>query len=155
MKALDRKLLRDLWHMRGQALAIAVVLAAATATFVLSMGVHRSLTATRDAYYAQNLFADVFASMTRAPRSVVDRVAAVPGVARVEGSIQQYATLDFADRPAPVRALINSLDERGQSRLNRLVLRSGHLPRAGEPGDVVIDEAFAKANDLRPGATLD
>ena len=34
MKALDRKLLRDLWHMRGQALAIAVVLAAATATFV-------------------------------------------------------------------------------------------------------------------------
>ena len=155
MKALDRKLLRDLWHMRGQALAIAVVLAAATATFVLSMGVHRSLTATRDAYYAQNLFADVFASMTRAPRSVVDRVAAVPGVARVEGSIQQYATLDFPDRPAPVRALINSLDERGQSRLNRLVLRSGHLPRAGEPGDVVIDEAFATANDLRPGATLD
>ena len=155
MKALDLKLLRDLWHMRGQALAIAVVLAAATATFVLSMGVHRSLTATRDAYYAQNQFGDVFATMTRAPRSVVERVAAVPGVARVEGSIQQYATLDFPDRPAPVRALINSLDERGQQRLNRLVLRTGHLPRAGEPGDVVVDEAFAKANELRPGATLD
>ncbi len=155
MKALDLKLLRDLWHMRGQALAIAVVLAAATATFVLSMGVHRSLTATRDAYYAQNQFADVFASMTRAPRSVVDRIAALPGVRRVEGSIQQYATLDFPDRPAPVRALINSLDERGQSRLNRLVLRSGHLPRAGEPGDVVVDEAFARANALPLGARID
>ena len=155
MKALDLKLLRDLWHMRGQALAIAVVLAAATATFVLSLGVHRSLTATRDAYYERYHFADVFANMTRAPRGVVGRIAAIPGVARAEGSIQQYATLDFPDRPAPVRALINSLDERGQTRLNRLVLRSGHLPRPGQPGDVVVDEAFATANALRPGATLD
>ena len=155
MKALDLKLLRDLWHMRGQALAIAVVLAAATATFVLSLGVHRSLTATRDAYYERYHFADVFANMTRAPRGVVARIAAIPGVARAEGSIQQYATLDFPDRPAPVRALINSLDERGQTRLNQLVLRSGHLPRPGQHGDVVVDEAFATANALRPGATLD
>ena len=40
--ALQRKLLRDLWHMRGQALAIAWVLAAATATFVRSEGVTSS-----------------------------------------------------------------------------------------------------------------
>ena len=58
MKALDRKLLRDLWHMRGQVFAIALVLAAATATFVLSLGVHRSLVETRDAYYARNAFAE-------------------------------------------------------------------------------------------------
>lgn len=66
MRSLDRKLLRDLWRLRGQALAIALVLAAATATFVMSMGVHRSLTETRDAYYARNHFAEVFAGMTRA-----------------------------------------------------------------------------------------
>lgn len=111
MKALDLKLLRDLWHMRGQVFAIALVLVAATATFVLSLGVHRSLVETRDAYYARNNFADVFAEMTRAPRSLVDRVAAIPGVRRAEGAIVQYATLDFPDRPEPVRALINSVDE--------------------------------------------
>lgn len=54
MRALDLKLVRMIWRMRGQALAIAVVLAAAAATFVLSLGVHHSLTATRDAYYARN-----------------------------------------------------------------------------------------------------
>lgn len=95
MRALDLKLVRMIWRMRGQALAIAVVLAAAAATFVLSLGVHHSLTATRDAYYARNHFADVFADMTRAPRGVVDRVRAVPGVARAEGSIRQYATLEI------------------------------------------------------------
>lgn len=155
MTALDLKLMRGLWHMRGQALAIAVVLAAAAATFVLSLGVHHSLTVTRDAYYARNHFAEVFAEMTRAPRSVVDRVRAIPGVAAAQGTIQQYATLDFPDRAAPVRALINSVDERGRDQLNLVVLRSGHMPRPGEPSEVVIDEAFAKANALGIGSRLD
>ena len=72
MKALDLKLVRDLWHMRGQAFAIAIVLAAASATFILSAGVHRLLSETRDAYYTQYSFGDVFANMTRAPRSIVE-----------------------------------------------------------------------------------
>jgi len=155
VKALDLKLMRDLWRMRGQALAIALVLAAATATFVLSMGVHRSLTETRDAYYARNHYADVFASMTRAPRSIVDRVAEIPGVRRAEGSIQQYATLDFPDRNVPVRALIVSLSERGQNQLNQVTLREGRMPRPGQAGEVVADEAFVKANELAIGSSID
>lgn len=155
MTALDRKLLRDLWRMRGQVFAIALVLAAATATFVLSMGVHRSLTETRDAYYARNAFADVFAEMTRAPRGVVQRAAAIPGVRRAEGSIRQYATLDFPDRVEPVRALINSVNEHGRTYLNRLTLRQGRLPEAGHAGEAVVDEAFAKANGLGIGDGVD
>jgi putative ABC transport system permease protein len=155
VSALDRKLLRDLWRMRGQVLAIALVLAAATATFVLSTGVHRSLTETRDAYYERNTFADVFASMTRAPRSVIARVAAIPGVQRVQGSISQYATLDFPERNEPVRALIESVDESGRNPINRITLTSGRLPRRGQPGEVVVDEAFATANVLEPGDRLD
>ncbi len=155
MKALDLKLLRDLWRMRGQVFAIALVLAAATATFVLSMGVHRSLTETRDAYYARNRFADVFASMTRAPRGVVDRAALIAGVQRAEGGIVQYATLDFPRRNVPVRALINSVEENGRTQLNLLTLRRGHLPRTGEPGQVVVDENFAHANGLDIGSSID
>ncbi|WP_379537830.1 ABC transporter permease [Novosphingobium tardum] len=155
VRALDLKLLRDLWHLRGQAFAIAIVLAAATATFVMSLGVHHSLTETRDAYYARNHFADVFAGMTRAPRSVVPRIAAIRGVRRAEGSIQQYATLDFPVRSVPVRALLNSVDELGRSHLNQLTLRRGRLPQLGNPGEVVADEAFVKANNLSIGSRID
>jgi putative ABC transport system permease protein len=154
VKALDRKLLRDLWHMRGQVFAIALVLAAATATFVLSLGVHRSLVETRDAYYARNAFAEVFAGMTRAPRSLIERVKAIPGVRKAEGGIIQYATLDFPGRPEPVRALINSVDENGRTELNKLTLRSGRLPRPGAAGEVVADESFAKANNLALGSRI-
>ncbi len=80
MTALNLKLLRDLWHMRGQALAIAAVLAAAAATFVLSMSLHSSLVETRRAYYDQSNFADVMVELTRAPRSLIARVAQIPEV---------------------------------------------------------------------------
>jgi putative ABC transport system permease protein len=155
VSALDRKLLRDLWRMRGQALAIALVLAAATATFVLSAGVHGSLTETRDSYYARNHFADIFAEMTRAPRSVVARIADIPGVQHAEGSIVQYATLDFPHRSEPVRALLASIDEEGRSRINRVTLREGRLPRKGEPNEIIADEAFMSANDLALGNAID
>lgn len=155
VNALDRKLLRDLWRMRGQALAIALVLAAATATFVLSAGVHGSLTETRDAYYARNHFADVFAEMTRAPRTVVSRVAEIPGVQHAEGSIVQYATLDFPHRSEPVRALIASIDENGRSSINRVTVRQGRLPRKGEANEIIADEAFMGANGLALGDGID
>ncbi len=155
MKSLDIKLARDLWRMRGQALAIALVLAAATATFVLSLGVHRSLTETRDAYYAQNHFAQVFAGMTRAPRSIVDRIADLEGVGRAEGRIQQYATLEMPGRTVPIRAVINSVGDGGETELNRLILIEGRGPGIDEAGEVVVDQSFANANDLALGDEIE
>ncbi|TRD11633.1 FtsX-like permease family protein [Erythrobacter insulae] len=155
MRALDLKLVRDLWRMRGQALAIAIVLAAGSATFILSVGVHRSLTVTRDAYYAQNHFADVSANMTRAPRSVVDRAAGIDGVQQAQGSIIQYAILDYPDRVDAVRALLQSVDERGQDRINLVTLKQGRLPTDGNPGEVIVDEAFAIANNVELGHEVD
>lgn len=154
MKMLDRKLLRDLWRLRGQAFAIALVLAAACATFVMSLGVHHSLVVTRDAYYARNHFADVFADLTRAPREVVGRVAAIPGVRAAEGTIRQYAMLDLPGRPEAVRVLINATDERSGDRLNQLTLRKGRLPAPGAVGEVVADEAFARTNGLGIGSRI-
>jgi putative ABC transport system permease protein len=155
VSALDLKLLRDLWRMRGQALAIAVVLAAASSTFILSMGVHRSLSETREAYYSENNFGDVFANMTRAPRHVIDQVAEIDGVQQAQGSILQYAILDFPDRVEAVRALLQSVDERGQDRINLVTLKAGRMPAPNQPGEVVVDEAFALANEVSPGDEFD
>jgi putative ABC transport system permease protein len=37
MRALNRKLVRDLWQMHGQATAVALVIACGAATFVMSL----------------------------------------------------------------------------------------------------------------------
>lgn len=154
MRALDLKLVRDLWRMRGQALAIALVIAAATATFVLSLGVYRSLAETRDLYYERNHFAEIFAGMTRAPRSIVDRVEALDGVARAEGRIVQYATLELPGRIEPIRGVVNSVGEGGASELNRLIVVEGRGPGLDRADEVVVDKAFADANGLHPGDTI-
>lgn len=155
MRALDIKLMRDLWRMRGQAFAIAVVIGAAMATFVMAMGVHHSLTQTRDAYYDRYQFADIFVTMTRAPRSVVERVAALDGAATVEGRIEQFATLELPGRIEPTRAIINSVGDGGSSRLNQLVLVRGRGPASDKAGEVVIDKSFADANSLDLGDRID
>ncbi len=68
---LDRMLVRDLWRMKGQALAIAFVIAGGVAVHLLAAGMLSSLQATRDAYYERNRFADVWAPVVRAPEHLL------------------------------------------------------------------------------------
>ena len=70
VRALDRKLLRDLWTMKGQALAIASIIAAGVAMLVMYLSNFESLQRTRAEYYDAARFADVFASLKRAPSSL-------------------------------------------------------------------------------------
>ena len=102
ISSLDRKLLRDLSQMKGQSFAIAIVIAAGVATFVNSRTILHSLELTRSTFYERYRFADVFASVKRAPDVVADRLAEIPGVAQVETRIVELVTLDVPglDEPA-------------------------------------------------------
>ena len=69
ISALDRKALRELVHMRGQILAIVLVLACGIAGFVTMISNLQALERSMLRYYEHNHFADVFASVVRAPES--------------------------------------------------------------------------------------
>lgn len=152
MRALHRKLLRDLIRLWPQALAIAFVMAAGAATLILGVGAHASLAETREAYYERYRFADVFSSLTRAPRSIADDIAQIEGVSAVEARIQKMALLDIPGMVEPASALVVSLPDVQQSALNRLHLRSGRLPVPGDEREAVISEAFAKAHGFELGS---
>src|SRR4029079_4691516 len=94
MRMLDRKLLRDLKRMWAQALAIALVMASGVATFVLASGAYHSLDETRAAYYLLYRFSDVVAEVRRAPKSLIEQIEAIPGVAMAEPRITKLALLD-------------------------------------------------------------
>ena len=66
MTSLNRKVIRDLLHMRGQAIAIALVISSGAATYIMSVSTLHTLKATREAYYSEYRFADVFAQVKRA-----------------------------------------------------------------------------------------
>src|SRR4030042_6565970 len=83
LRALDLKLFRDLWHLRGQVLAIAAVIMGGVATMVMSLSTYDSLVTTRDRFYSEYRFAEVFVSLKRAPEPVAERLPAVPGGERL------------------------------------------------------------------------
>ncbi len=149
--ALDRKLLRDLWRTKGQALAIAIIVACGVGVLVMSLGTLDSLEASRDAYYERNRFPDVFATVKRAPRSLEPRIARIPGVARVETRIVREVTLDIEGMTEPAVGRVVSLPEHGEALLNAVTLLAGRLPARGRDDEVVVNEAFAEANGFALG----
>src|SRR5690606_15740509 len=149
VKALQRKLLREFRQLRGQALAIAAVMVAGIATLVMAQGNHAALSDTRDRYYADYRFADVFASARRAPLALGEAVRAIPDVAGADLRVGGFATLEVAGFDEAVSGQIVSLPGPGDAGLNRVFLREGALPAADH--EVVLGEAFANAHGLRPG----
>src|SRR3990172_12659871 len=113
MGVLDIKLFRDLKRLWAQALAIALVVAGGVATLVLAVGSAQSLDETRTAYYERYRFADIFALVRRAPKTVVDRIAEIPGVAAVDARIAKLALLDIPSFREPASGQFISLPESG------------------------------------------
>lgn len=154
LSSLHRKLFRELWAMRGQALAIALVVASGVSTFVMSLSTLDSLQWTQATFYNDSRFADAFVSLKRAPEGLVRRVREIPGVDQVEPRVMAAVNLDIEDYPDPATGMLVSLGEHGEPLLNRLHLREGRLPDPLTDDEAVVSEAFAEAHSMRPGNHL-
>lgn len=152
MRVLDRKLFRELSRLWAQALAIALVVAGGMATLLMAVGSYRSLEESRNSYYERHRFADVFAIVNRAPKTVIDSIEAIPGVASVDARIAKLALLDIPNFREPATGQFVSLPEAGEQTLNLLYLRLGRLPEPGKVDEAVVSEAFAKAHRFVPGS---
>lgn len=154
MRALDRKLLREVGRLRGQIATIALVLASGLVSFLSLRGTYDGIRAARDAYYDRHRFAHVFASLERAPEHVARRIEALPGVAAAETRVVREVALPIEGMPRSASGLLVSLPDSGAPATNALALRQGRLPEPGREGEVVLLESFAGAHGLGPGHTV-
>jgi len=163
MKALDRKLLRDLKLMWSQALTIALVVASGIGGFVTTLSAVDSLALARDRFYAEGRFADVFAGVKRAPAALADTLRVLPGVADVQTSTEMLVRIELPGTSDPITGQLIGIDRRHPPRMNRITLRSGHAddasmsPGRPQPDGALpawVSEAFAVAHGLQPGARL-
>ncbi|HXR51105.1 MAG TPA: hypothetical protein VN762_03120, partial [Steroidobacteraceae bacterium] len=148
LNKLDRKLLRDLARMKMQLAAVGGVLACGIVLWVMANGMYQSLQRARDQYYEAQHMADMAAGVVRAPLAVADQLRAVPGVRELEARVSGVGLLDLPQRNEPVSAQLVSLPSGRAPRVNRIVLREGRLPDPAHPGEVLVNEAFAAANQL-------
>jgi putative ABC transport system permease protein len=151
MRALDLKLFRDLWHMRGQVLAIAAVIMGGVATMVMSLSTYDSLLQTRDRFYRDYRFADVFVNLKRAPEPVKERIAAIPGVQAVQTGVLAVVKVEVRGFDDPVTGLLSSLPDSGEPLLNVLHLKRGRWLSPYSSDEVIVADTFADAHKLEPG----
>jgi putative ABC transport system permease protein len=123
VKALDRKLLRDLRLMWSQALTIALVVASGIGGFITSLSAVESLVLARDRFYAQGRFADVFASVKRAPNALEAALREVPGVADVQTTIEHVVRIEIEGVADPIVGQLIGQDARSPARMNRVAVR--------------------------------
>ncbi|MDL2337596.1 MAG: ABC transporter permease [Pseudomonadota bacterium] len=160
MKALDRKLLRDLRAMWSQVLTIALVVASGVAGFITTLSAVDSLALARDRFYADARFADVFGGVKRAPLAVADTLRALPGVADVQTSVEMAVRVEIDGRSEPIVGQLIGVDPRRPARMNLVVLGGAIAPPSpGRPlpdGSIPawVSESFATANGLTPGSRL-
>jgi putative ABC transport system permease protein len=154
MLAIDKKLWRELWSLRMQVVAIAMVIIGGVGIYIMSLSTLDSLYETRGAYYREHHFADVFANLKRAPLALQKRIEAIPGVDKVESQVVAYVSVDVPGFDDPVSGHLLSLPDNSRGLLNQIYLRKGRLFEPGHDNEVVLSVGFAAAHKLQPGDKL-
>lgn len=151
MTPLNHKLIRDLIHMRGQMVAIALVVGCGVASYVSMRSTYQSLVISQANYYSSYRFADVFANLKRAPDSLAKQIADIPGVASTQTRVVVNVTLDVPGLDEPAVGRLVSIPERQAPMLNDLFIKQGRYVAAGSSDEVIVSEAFAAADHLNVG----
>jgi putative ABC transport system permease protein len=158
VKALDRKLLRDLRLMWSQVLTIALVVASGVGGFITTMSAVDSLALARDRFYASGHFADVFASVKRAPNALLQTLLDLPGVADVQTTVEQIVRIELPGVVDPVIGQLIGVDPQVPMRMNRVTVRNGGALDASTLADqaipALVSAAFADARGIVPGARI-
>lgn len=155
MSMLDRKLFRDFWKLRAQALAIMLLVGSGVALFVMSASNYLMLVSMQALHYEIERFGDVFAQVKRAPLPLGARIAALDGVAAIETRIAQNVRVNRDDSRFPVAGRIVSIPAHDQPQLNRLRLMSGRWIDPARPNEVIVNTSYAEARAVQLGERIE
>ncbi|NLI96893.1 MAG: FtsX-like permease family protein [Synergistaceae bacterium] len=150
------KLFRTIGSTRGPFFGVVAVVAVGLSVFVSMAAVSDNLMRSRENFYRQTDFADLFFHVVRAPEGVVEKVSAVNGVSRASGRIQKDVSL-FRQDGTRATLRLTGFKLPMENELNRILVQQGRLFEKNPEGgalEILLSSQFAKANEFRPGSTV-
>lgn len=154
MRALNRKLIRDIRHNWHMLLAVSSIIAVGIGCYVGMMSAVKNLDYSRSSYYSSCRLADFWIDLKKIPTQDVKRLAAIPGISEIRNRIQFEIILDLPESPKPVSAMVLSLPDVQTPVINNIVLRKGTYFTDNRANEVIVSEKFAKARNIDPGDTI-
>lgn len=152
MSVLHRKVWRDLRGSLGVLLTVVAIIAVGAGSLVGLRGAQRVLIDSQHTYYRDYRFADFWIDVKKAPLPAVERIAALPGVGRVEARVVFDVILDLPGVSQPLSGRLLSVPaDNLREALNGICLVRGSWFSEDRPEEIIISDPFAKAHDLQPG----
>ncbi|MCH7727858.1 MAG: ABC transporter permease, partial [Planctomycetes bacterium] len=151
MKTLDRKLCREVYRSKWLLLTIASIVAIGVMCFVAMQSAYRNLQQAQHRYYRQCRMADFWIDLKKVPLSELEAVRQIPGVIEAQPRIQFSAVVDLDGVSEPLNGLVLSLPDHHRSTINGVVLRKGDYFSGHRDNQVIVNDAFARKHNLRPG----
>ena len=151
---LHRKLWRDLRSRKLSLLALIAIMAVGIGCFIGFAALWRDMDGTREQYYRDQQLADFTVDFKRAPRESVERIRALPNVREVRGRVNLAVLIDLPAQNEPISGMAISMPAPRRPTITDLLLRSGAWFSHEDASEVILEEAFAEANNLKPGDRL-
>ncbi len=151
---MNKRLLRELLHLKLQVASIAVVVGIGVAVLFGFSSTYESLKQSRDAFYKQSNFAQLFLRLKKAPQSVATQLEKMEEVIRVETRLEYEALLSIPNFVEPAVGHFISLPDGEQPSMNLVFLKKGRLPYAFSEDEVVVTEGFLNAHKFDLGHRL-
>ncbi len=146
-----RKLYRDLWARKGPLIALLLIVMIGVGVFIGSGTVYMDLDGARARYYTTYRLADFSVNGKRFPPWSVERLAELQNVRSVRGRVYVPVRIQLPAMGEPLSGTAISMPFQPRPVLNDLLLKSGTWFSGRSEREVILNEAFARANHLRPG----
>lgn len=140
--------------MSGQIITICLLVASGIIAFVTLQSTYRSMQVSKDLYYSEYRFADVFASARRIPNPVEARLEAIPGVAQVYVRSKERVRVEIGDNPDIPSGEVVTIPDASEPPLNRIHITTGRMPEPRSSDEALLLDVFAENFDVEPGDTL-
>lgn len=149
VKLLFQKMLRDIRRSGATYLICMAIVAVGFCGYsVLSISIN-NLAASKDYFFRETAYCDGYAEVQDAPLSLTNRLAALPGVERVDARlVRELPVRGFESDETRLRVV--SVTEEG---MNRPLMALGSQPRSTEM-ELVAGSGFFKAHKLKKGDSL-
>lgn len=149
MGILNRKLIRDLWQIKGQFISVLVVVIIGVMFYTGINAGYRNLSGASEKYYSDYRFADLWATFYKAPESVEQKAQALPFVKMATGRVVQDVNIGISGQNAVIRLI--TLPDVKKDIVNDIVIQSGKYFSDADSNQCLVEEGFFKAHGLKEG----
>ncbi len=151
MKVLHRKLLRELFAAKGVLSAIVSIIAVGIGCFIAMSSTYDNLEYSRQSYYRLCQMADFSVELKKVPVGNLTTLTKIPGVINILPRIvfEVTAALEGVEKPVSGKAV--SMPAHENASINRIVIKQGSYFTDQRQEEVILNDAFARAHNLRPG----